>query len=193
MCFDLHYFISVFPSQFSAPFCPEKLNNFLFLAVKQLPCWRKMPFSAVPSCCIPEASFPDRSSCNGTEAGWGAAGVLLLIAGTGRGCQGPAGPPQCPQGGLGRTTRRAPASGGTSQPAKSPQSRGADCCCQISCPYALRGWLEALQHRLSIQPLHSGLHCHIGTRFAVRRCSLLHHRRMQCLTLDEVKACSFSL
>jgi len=77
-----------------------------------------MSFSAVPSCYVPEASLPDRSSCDGTEAGWGAAGVLLLIAGTGRGCQGPAGPPQCPQGGLGCTTRRAPASGGTSQPAK---------------------------------------------------------------------------
>lgn len=34
MCFDLHYFISVFPSQFSALFCPEKLNYFLFFGSK---------------------------------------------------------------------------------------------------------------------------------------------------------------
>lgn len=111
----------------------------------------------MPSCCVPEARLPDRSPSDGTEAGWGAAGVLLLIVVPGRGCRGPAGPPQRPRGGLGHATRRAPASGGTSQPAKSPQSKGAGSRCQISCPYALRASSQALQHRLGIQPFPSRL------------------------------------
>lgn len=147
----------------------------------------------MPSCCVPVARLPDRSPNDGTEASWGAAGALLLIAVPGRGCRGPAGPPQRPQGGLGHATRRAPASGDTSQPAKSPQSKGAGSRCQIPCPYALRASSQTLQHRLGIQPFHSRLRCHISRRFSARKGSFLRHSGMRYRAPDEVRACSAPL
>lgn len=73
--------------------------------------------------------------------------------------------PRCPRGSLGCATRRVPTSGGTRQPAKSPQSRKAGSCCQISCPYALHASSDALQQGF-ISP--SSLPCHISRRFAAR-------------------------
>lgn len=78
-------FLSFFPSQFSAPFCPEKLNNFFFWQQSDCLVRVKMSFLAVSSCCIPQARLPDRSPCDGTGGCLGAAGALLLIAVPGRG------------------------------------------------------------------------------------------------------------
>lgn len=174
-------FLSFFPSQFSTPFCPEKLNNFLFWQQSNCLVGVKMSFSAVSSCCIPQARFPDRSPCVGTGAGWGAAGVLLLMAVPGRGCWGP---PWLPRGGLGRATRRVPASGGTRQPAKSPQSRWAGSPCQIPRPLAQCASSEALQHRLGVQPLH----CPATSAGGFLPGQVASYTRTQCPALGEVQA-----
>lgn len=58
-----------------------------------------MFFSAVSSCCKPQARLPDRSPCDGTRVLLGAVGALLLTAVPGRGCQGqlaPLVPPRQP-------------------------------------------------------------------------------------------------
>lgn len=81
-------FLSFFPSQFSAPFCPEKLNNFLFWQKSDCLVGAKMSFSAASSCCLPQARLPDRSPRDGTGARSGAAGALLWMAVPGRGRRG---------------------------------------------------------------------------------------------------------
>lgn len=54
-------FLSFFSSQFSARFCPEKLNHFLFLAAERLPCWSKDVFFQL----CPLAASPRPDSLTG--------------------------------------------------------------------------------------------------------------------------------
>lgn len=86
-------FLSFFPSQFSAPFCPEKLNNFLFWQTSDCLEGVKISFSVLSSYYIPQARLPDRSPCDGTRACLGAVGAVLLMAVPGRGHWGQRAPP----------------------------------------------------------------------------------------------------
>lgn len=147
-------FLPFFPSQFSAPFCPEKLNNFLFWQQSHCLVGVKMSFSALSSCCIPQARLPDRSPSDGTGARSGAAGALLLMAVPGRGRWGQRAPSAAPRQSGPRHTQsacvrrhKAASKEPTKQRSRLPR-------CQVSCPYALRASSETLQHRLGIQPFH---------------------------------------
>jgi len=139
-------FLSFFPSQFSAPFCPEKLNNFLFWQRSSCLVGVKMSLSAVCSCRIPQARPPDRSPCDGPRGSGGRAGTN---GGARQGVMGLAAPSVPPKR-FGPRQQR-----GTRQPAKSPQSRGAGSRCQVPRPYSPRASSETLQHRLGTQPSRS--------------------------------------
>lgn len=78
-------FLSFFPSQFSAPFCPEKLSNFLFWQTSDCLEGKKISFSVSSSYSIPQTRLPDRSPYDGTGACLRAVGALLLMAVPGRG------------------------------------------------------------------------------------------------------------
>ena len=183
-------FLSFFASQFSAPFCPEKLNNFLFWQESDCLVGVKMSFSAVSSCCLPQARLPDRSPCDGTGARSGAAGALLLMAVPGRGRQGQRAPSAPPRQSGPRHTQSACVRRHKAASKEPTKQRS-----RLPLPNIMSLCSVCLVGNPAAQARHSAfsLPCHISRRFSARAGSLLRHTRTQRPTPGEVRAFSLPL
>lgn len=89
-------FLSFFPSQFSAPFCPEKLSNFLFLAAEQLPCWSKTSFFSCAFLLRPRGQTPWQVTQRWHRGWLGSSRSAVINCSAREGMPGPSRPPSAP-------------------------------------------------------------------------------------------------